>query len=480
MFTFLAALAFMTAMYFVYGKYVDRVFAPDASRPTPATTLFDGVDYVPMSNKKIFLIQFLNIAGLGPIFGAIMGAMYGPVVFLWIAFGTIFGGAVHDYLSGMISLRSDGKSLPEIIGDQLGLSVKQVMRLFTIILMILVGVVFVSGPADLLTKLTGGAIDYRLWIAIILCYYIAATLFPVDKIIGRIYPLFGFALLFMAAGILTAMLFHHRDMTELTWDTLGNRHPAAASLPLLPMLFISVACGAISGFHATQSPLMARCMKNETAGRKIFFGAMVAEGIVAMIWAAAAMAFFKGLDGFHAFMETNNNSAAVVVDKISHDWLGAAGAILALLGVVAAPITSADTAFRSARLIIADILRYPQKRLKNRIVISAPLFALCFVLLLLSQKSFDIIWRYFAWSNQTLAVFTLWAITVYLAKEHKNYLLTLIPALFMTLVCSTYILIAKEGFSLPHTLSYALGGGVTLLLLWLFFKKIKPLRGMKR
>jgi carbon starvation protein CstA len=473
MITFIVALAFMVAMYVVYGKYVDRMFAPDPQRPTPATTLSDGVDYVPMSNRKIFLIQFLNIAGLGPIFGAIMGAMYGPVVFLWIAFGTIFGGAVHDYLSGMISLRSDGKSLPEIIGDQLGLSVKQVMRVFTIILMILVGVVFVSGPADLLTKLTGGGIDYPVWIVIILCYYMAATLFPIDKIIGRIYPLFGFALLFMAVGILAAMLLHPDNMTELTWDNFSNRHPAAAELPLFPMLFISVACGAISGFHATQSPLMARCLKNEKDGRKVFFGAMVAEGIVALIWAAAAMAFFKGLDGFHAFMGTHHNSASVVVDTISHHWLGSAGAILALLGVIAAPITSADTAFRSARLIIADMLRFPQKKLKRRIAVSAPLFTICFFLLLLGQKNFDIIWRYFAWSNQTLAVFTLWAITVYLYKRRKNYWLTLIPALFMTAVCSTYILIAKEGFSLPHTLSYCIGGGVTLGLLWLFFKKIR-------
>lgn len=471
MITFSIALAFMIVMYFAYGKYVDRVFAPDPKRPTPARTLYDGVDYVPLSSRKIFLIQFLNIAGLGPIFGAIMGAMYGPVVFLWIALGTVFGGAVHDYLSGMISLRNDGKSLPEIIGDQLGLPVKQVMRIFTVILMILVGVVFVSGPADLLAKLTGGAVDYRIWIAVIFCYYIAATLFPIHTIIGRLYPVFGLALLFMAVGILAAMLCHPGDMPELTWANFGNQHPAAAQLPLFPMLFISVACGAISGFHATQSPLMARCLKNEKDGRKVFFGAMVAEGVVALIWAAAAMTFFKGIDGFHAFMETHHNSAAVVVDTISHGWLGTVGAILALLGVVAAPITSADTAFRSARLIIADMLRRSQKKLKNRLTVSVPLFVACAFLLLLSQENFDVFWRYFAWSNQTLAVFTLWAVTAYMAKERRNYWLSLIPALFMTAVCSTYILTAKEGFSLPYTLSYGIGVGVTLLLLCLFFKK---------
>jgi carbon starvation protein CstA len=470
MISFFSALVFMVAMYFVYGKYVDRVFAPDKRRTTPAYTLSDGVDYVPLSNKRIFLIQFLNIAGLGPIFGAIMGAMYGPVVFLWIVFGTIFGGAVHDYLSGMISLRSNGKSLPEIIGDQLGLTVKQVMRVFTILLMILVGVVFVSGPADLLTNLTHGAVDYRMWVAVIFCYYIVATLFPIDKIIGRIYPVFGFALLFMAVSTLVVMLFHAGAMTELTAANFGNKHPDAATLPLFPMLFITVACGAISGFHATQSPLMARCLKNEAAGRKVFFGAMVAEGIVALIWAAAAMAFFNGLDGFHDFMETHNQSAAIVVDKIAHEWLGTAGALLALLGVVAAPLTSADTAFRSARLIIADFLNYPQKKLRNRIAVSLPLFVVCFLLLLLSKESFDIIWRYFAWSNQTLAVFTLWAVTVYLAKMRKNYYITLLPALFMTAVCTTYIFIAKEGFALPPVWAYAAAGSITLLLLALFFR----------
>ncbi|MDR3133622.1 MAG: carbon starvation protein A [Prevotellaceae bacterium] len=469
MISFLIALLFMVAMYFVYGKYVDKVFAPDKNRPTPAYTLTDGVDYVPLSNKRIFLIQFLNIAGLGPIFGAVMGAMYGPVVFLWIVFGTVFGGAVHDYLSGMISLRTDGKSLPEIIGDQLGWTVKQVLRGFTVLLMILVGVVFVSGPADLLTKLANGAVDYRIWVVVIFCYYIMATLFPIDKVIGRIYPVFGFALLFMAISILAVLLFHPGNMTELTIANLGNKHPDAAELPLFPMLFITVACGAISGFHATQSPLMARCLKNEADGRKVFFGAMVAEGIVALIWAAAAMAFFNGLDGFHSFMKANNNSAAIVVDKIAHGWLGSFGAVLALLGVIAAPLTSADTAFRSARLMMADFLNFSQKKLRSRIMVSAPLFAVCILLLLLSKESFDVIWRYFAWCNQTLAVFTLWAITVYLAKMRKNYYITLFPALFMTAVCTTYILIAAEGFALPPMWAYIIGGGITLWLLACFY-----------
>ena len=470
----------MVAMYFVYGKYVDKMFAPDKNRPTPAYTLTDGVDYVPMSNKRIFLIQFLNIAGLGPIFGAIMGAMYGPVVFLWIVFGTVFGGAVHDYLSGMISLRTNGKSLPEIIGDQLGWTVKQVMRAFTVLLMILVGVVFVSGPADLLTKLVNGAVDYRIWVTVIFCYYILATLFPIDKIIGRIYPVFGFALLFMAVSIFVVLLFHAGNMMELTAATWGNQHPGAEKLPLFPMLFITVACGAISGFHATQSPLMARCLKNEADGRKVFFGAMVAEGIVTLIWAAAAMTFFNGLDGFHDFMKTNNNSAAIAVDTIAHEQLGVFGAALALLGVIAAPLTSADTAFRSARLIIADFLHFPQKKLRSRILVSVPLFAVCILLLLLSQAHFDVIWRYFAWCNQTLAVFTLWAITVYLKKARKNYYITLFPAMFMTAVCTTYILIAAEGFALPPVWAYTGGAGVTLLLPACFNLRLAPVKRLKK
>ncbi|MDR3235317.1 MAG: carbon starvation protein A [Prevotellaceae bacterium] len=436
--TFLIALIFMVGMYFLYGKYMDRIFQTDKTRPVPCVTHADGVDYVPLPTWKVFLIQFLNIAGLGPIFGAVMGAMYGPVVFLWIAFGTVFAGAVHDYFSGMISIRSGGKSLPEIIGRELGLTAKQVMRVFTVFLMVLVGAVFVSGPADLLTSLTGGAVDYRIWVALIFCYYIIAALFPIDKIIGKVYPLFGVALLCMALGVLAALFFHTGNMVELTPETFRNMHPDAAKLPIFPMLFITVACGAISGFHATQSPLMARCIKTEHDGRKVFFGAMIIEGIVALIWAAAAMAFFNGTSGLHEFMAANKNNAAAVVNAISNHWLGSVGSVLALLGVVAAPITSADTAFRSARLMIADMFTYSQKTLVKRIVVAAPLFIASFVIL---QLNFDVIWRYFAWGNQTLAVFTLWAITAYLFRAKKNYWVALVPAVFMTAVCITYILV---------------------------------------
>ncbi|MGL5787932.1 MAG: carbon starvation CstA family protein [Bacteroidales bacterium] len=470
MITFLICLAILIAGYFFYGKYVDRIFGTDAGKTTPAYEVNDGVDYIPMSDKRIFLIQFLNIAGLGPIYGAIMGAMYGPVVFLWITFGTIFAGAVHDYFSGMISLRNNGKSLPEIIGDQLGLSVRQVIRVFTLILMILVGAVFVSGPADILTGMSDNSQSLGIWTAIIFVYYMMATLFPIDKIIGKIYPVFGLALFIMAFGIMGAMLMHGYEIPDLTSATFTNMNPNSGSFPIFPFLFVTVACGAISGFHATQSPLMARCLKKETEGRKVFFGAMVAEGIIALIWAAAAMSFFGNIGSFQDYMLANSDKAALVVESISVGWLGKAGKVLVLLGVVAAPITSGDTAFRSARLIIADVFNFSQKSIKNRLMIAIPLFAVAFILL---QVNFGIIWRYFAWCNQTLAVFTLWAITIYLVRLRKNYFITLIPALFMTAVSSSYILMAKEGFNLNHTFSYSLSLAITLAVFVLFIIRKK-------
>ena len=466
MITFILSLTILVVGYFVYGKYVEGVFGPDTNRTTPAYDQTDGVDYVPLSTSKIFLIQFLNIAGLGPIFGAIMGAMYGPVVFIWIVLGTLLCGAVHDFLSAMMSVRDHGKSLPELIANELGGHTRTVLRILTTVLMILVGAVFLSGPAGLLTSMTDGLLSYTGWVVVIFAYYVIATLFPVDKIIGKIYPVFGLALLFMAIGIMVAMFYFQKDMPELT-EHLGNMHAKPDSYPIFPMLFITVACGAISGFHGTQSPLMARCIKNEKDGRKVFFGAMVAEGIVATIWAAAAMCFFGGIDELQGFMAEKNN-AAEVVKQISSNWLGTLGGFLALLGVVAAPITSADTAFRSARLIIADAFRVEQKSFRNRILISAPIFACCVFLL---NVNFDIVWRYFAWVNQTLAVFTLWSITFYLQRLGKNCYITFFPALFMSAVCISYILIAPEGFSLPHMPSYAFAIGVTLGLGISFYVK---------
>lgn len=461
MITFTCCLIALIVGYFTYGKFVERVFGIDPSRLTPAYTKQDGVDYIPLPTWKIFMIQFLNIAGLGPIFGAIMGAKFGVASFLWIVLGSIFAGATHDFLSGMLSLRHDGESLPELIGRYLGNHFKQFMRGFTVILMILVGSVFVAGPAGLLAKLTPDHLDATFWIIVVFLYYILATLLPVDKIIGKVYPLFAIALLFMAVGILVMLFIHQPPLPEIT-DGLGNRHPEG--LPIFPIMFVSIACGAISGFHATQSPLMARCMKSEKYARPVFYGAMITEGIVALIWAAAATYFFheKGMA---------ENNAAVVVDSITKEWLGAIGGVLAVLGVIAAPITSGDTAFRSARLIVADFLRMEQKTVLKRLVICIPMFIIAIGILLYSQKDkdgFDMIWRYFAWSNQTLAVFTLWALTVFLVEAKKLYLITLIPAVFMTAVCSTYIFVAPEGLGLPAGLSQCLGLAITAVVLLLF------------
>lgn len=443
MITFTLCLLALIVGYFVYGKIVERLAAPDPSRRTPAYLREDGVDYIPMPTWRIFMIQFLNIAGLGPIFGAIMGAKFGTASFLWIVLGSIFAGAVHDFLSGFLSLRHDGESLPEITGRYLGSRFKQFMRGFTVVLMVLVGVVFVAGPAGLLASLTPESLDTLFWILVVFLYYVLATLLPVDKIIGKIYPLFAGALLFMAVGILVMLYVNHPALPELT-DGLANTHPDG--LPVFPIMFVSIACGAISGFHGTQSPLMARCLTNEKYARPVFYGAMITEGIVALVWAAAATCFFHE----NGMGESN---AAVVVDRITRDWLGSVGGILAILGVIAAPITSGDTAFRSARLIVADFLHLEQRSISKRLLISIPMFLVAIALLVYSLKDkngFDMIWRYFAWCNQTLAVFTLWALTVYLVRAGKCYWFTLLPALFMTAVCAAYIFVAPEGFALPY------------------------------
>lgn len=461
MITFVCCLIALIVGYFVYGKFIERIFGIDAKRQTPAYTHQDGVDYIPMPTWKVFMIQFLNIAGLGPIFGAIMGAKFGTASFLWIVLGSIFAGSVHDYLSGMLSLRHNGESLPEIIGRYLGVNFKQFMRGFTVILMVLVGSVFVAGPAGLLAKLTPEHLDVTFWIIIVFLYYILATLLPVDKIIGKVYPLFAAALLFMAIGILVMLFINHPPLPEIT-DGMPNTSPG--HLSIFPIMFVSIACGAISGFHATQSPLMARCIKNEKYGRPIFFGSMITEGIVALIWAAAATYFYHN-NGM------GENNAAVVVDSITKEWLGTVGGVLAVLGVIAAPITSGDTAFRSARLIVADFLHLEQRSISKRLMICIPLFLVAIALLLYSQKDkngFDMIWRYFAWSNQTLAVFTLWALTVYLVISKKPYIVTLIPALFMTAVCSTYIFVAPEGLGLETGISQIIGIAVTIVVFAFF------------
>lgn len=470
MFTFLISIIALIAGYFIYGKIVEKIFVLDEKRQTPAVTMADGVDYVPMGWGRIFLIQFLNIAGLGPIFGAIAGAMWGPVAFLWIVFGSIFAGAVHDYFSGMLSVRNKGQSIPEIVGAYLGNGFRQFMRVFTILLMVLVGAVFVVGPAGILNGISNMGIAF--WVTLVFAYYIMATLIPIDKLIGRLYPVFGFALLFMAAGIFTGLITGGYSIPEIIPSGYSNMHNNPEKFPVFPMLFITIACGAISGFHSTQSPLMARCITNERYGRRVFYGAMVAEGIVALIWAAAGMAFYGGVGSLNGVMAEHGGNAAWVVNDISNSLLGRYGGLLALLGVVAAPITSGDTAFRSARLIVADFLKMEQTTIRSRLMITIPIFIAGFVI---TKIDFAIIWRYMAWSNQTLATIVLWAITVYLVSEHKSWWITLIPAIFMTAVISTYLMVAPEGFSLPLRTGYLIGFSTTaMILLWflLFIRKM--------
>lgn len=473
---FLISLAILIGGYFIYGAIVEKVIGIDSHRSMPAYTKQDGIDYVPLPTWRVFLIQFLNIAGLGPIFGAIMGIMFGPAAFLWIVLGTIFAGAVHDFLSGVISIRAGGASLPEIVGHELGSAIKQVMRVFSLLLLILVGTVFVMQPANLIAALTPDYLNATFWVVVIFGYYILATMLPIDKLIGKFYPIFGFALLFMALGIMGVLLFGDVTIPDGFADGLWNRYSTPDTHPIFPMMFVSIACGAISGFHATQSPMMARCLKNEKLARPVFYGAMVAEGAVALIWAAATIAFTGGYEQLAEFQAANGGAtASLLVNDISIKWLGAVGGVLAILGVVAAPITTGDTALRSARLIAADMLGINQSRLVKRLMISVPLFVACFGFMLID---FSVLWRYFAWCNQTLAVFTLWAVTVYLARKGRLYIIPLIPALFMTVVCVSYLFFAPspEGFGLGQNVALAIGGCTAFIFLGFFGLYLQRLR----
>lgn len=470
MITFIVCLAVLVAAYFLYGGALSRIAKLDKSADVPSKSMYDGVDYMPLPRWRIFLIQLLNIAGTGPIFGAILGACYGPVAFLWITLGGIFMGAMHDFFAGVISLRHGGKSLPETIGIYLGGGMRKFSLVVIPILMVLVGGVFIVTPSEILASMTN--IPYLAWVAIIIVYYFVATVMPVDKIIGKIYPLFGAALIIMALAMLGVVLFGGYDMPELT--SLENMHYKADKLPIVPTLFISIACGAISGFHATQSPLMARCMTSETQARPIFFGAMIAESIIALIWAAVAMAFFGGVEGLNGWMAENGDKAGLAVSTISVATLGVAGSILALLGVVAAPITSGDTAFRSARLIVADMLNFDQRPIWKRLVVSIPLFAagvgIAFI-------DFDVIWRYFAWSNQALSVLTLWMITAWLMRRRSRFvLLALIPALIMTYICASFVFVSNQFVGMGSVdAAYIYGGAVTAIVAGLLILKIRKI-----
>ncbi|MBR6174587.1 MAG: carbon starvation protein A [Bacteroidales bacterium] len=471
MITFCIAFALLILGYLFYGKLVERVFGIDDNRPTPAQTMADGVDYVPMKPWKLFLIQFLNIAGVGPICGAIMGAQFGTASYLWIVFGCIFGGAVHDYFSGMISLRHDGCSLPETHGRYLGNGVKQFMRGFMVLLMILVGVVFVNTPAQLLQTQFTPNMSVYVWVVIILAYYLIATLLPIDKVIGRIYPIFGFLLMGMAVAIVVAFAIYQPEIPEI-WSGLQNRHPAAKANPIFPMMFISIACGAVSGFHATQSTLVARCMTNERQGRHVFYGAMIVEGIVALIWAAAASYFYHSDPGLQA------KSGPAMVSHIANTWFPTVIAVITVLGVISAAVTSGDTALRSARLIVADFMHLEQKSISKRLWIAIPLFAVTGGLLVFSlaaPSGFQVIWQYFSWANQLLAAFTLWAVTVYLrrANDKPYYWMALIPALFMTMVTVSFVFVSKTflGALIPRSAGYILATLLTIGAAQLFFRK---------
>lgn len=468
MVTFIICLAALVAAYFLYGKLLCRVVGINDNNPMPSKTHYDGVDYIPLPRWRIFLIQLLNIAGTGPIFGAILGACYGPVAFLWITLGGIFMGAMHDFMAGVISMRNGGKSLPETIGKYLGGNMRKFTLVVIPILMILVGAVFIVTPSQILTDKTD--IPYLTWVAIIIVYYFIATILPVDKVIGKIYPIFGAALILMAVALFGVLLFGDYQIPELT--SIRNEHFNAESLPLVPTLFISIACGAISGFHATQSPLMARCMTSESQARPIFFGAMISESIIALIWAAIAMAFFGGVGGLNGFMAANGYNAGNAVSLISDTTLGTIGGILAIMGVVVAPITSGDTAFRSARLIIADMLNYDQKPIYKRLIVSLPLFAMGIGI---AFMDFDMIWRYFAWSNQALSVITLWMIVAWLKRRGSSYtIIALIPAIIMTYICSSFIFVSTQFVGMGAcTEAYVYGGAVTAVLSGLLMLNIR-------
>ena len=468
MITFAICLAVLVASYFLYGGLLGRIAKLDKGAEVPSKSMYDGVDYMPLPRWRIFLIQLLNIAGTGPIFGAILGACYGPVAFLWITLGGILMGAMHDFFAGVISLRHGGKSLPETIGIYLGGGMRRFSLVVIPILMVLVGGVFIVTPSKILTSMTD--IPYLTWVVVIIVYYFVATVMPVDKIIGKIYPFFGAALIFMALAMFGVILFGGYELPELT--TLSNMHYNADNLPIVPTLFISIACGAISGFHATQSPLMARCVTSETQTRPIFFGAMIAESIIALIWAAVAMAFFGGIEGLNGWMAANGNDAGLAVSTISVTTLGVVGSVLALLGVVAAPITSGDTAFRSARLIVADMLNIDQRPIWKRLAVSIPLFA---VGIGIAFIDFDVIWRYFAWSNQALSVLTLWMITAWLMRRGSRFvLLALIPALIMTYICSSFVFVSNQFLGMGGCdAAYIYGGAVTAIVAGLLIIKIR-------
>ena len=487
MITFFVCILSLILAYFIYGSFVGRFFGVDVKRTTPAVELEDGVDFKPMPTWKVFVIQFLNIAGLGPIFGAILGAAYGPVAYIWIVLGCIFMGAVHDFFSGMMSIRSSGANMPDIIGENLGKGMKIVMNVVVAFLLMAVGVSFVTGPADLIASLTG--VSKEVWLYIIFFYYLLATMLPIDKIIGTIYPFMGAALLFMALGVsvmmITGELKGVYEMVELTPGMFRNFHADPENNILIPMLFVVISCGAISGFHSTQSPLMARCLSSEKYARPVFYGAMIAEGIVAMVWASAAMAYFGGPEGLNDAAVNGvmidgvltKVTPAIAVDMICRSWLGKVGAVIAVIGVVVCPITSGDTAFRSLRLTVADFLKSDQKPIFRRIVISIPIFILAFIF---CKVDFSTVWKYVGIGNQLLAAIVLWTGSAYLIKKGKSHWMCSLPATFLTFVCVCYFVVAPHvngGLALSPVAGYIAGSVAAVsLLTFCIFKGRRTVR----
>lgn len=481
--TFIISIVALIAGYFLYGSFIEKVFGVDPTRKTPCYTMQDGADYIPMPTWKVYTVQFLNIAGTGPIFGALMGVLYGPAAFLWIVFGCILGGAMHDYMSGMISIRRNGASLPEIIGDELGKSCRLVMRIVSLILMLCVGASFVMIPAGLMgqltMQLTGIADTQMLWTVLIMLFYLAVTIFSIDKIVGNVYPVFGLALLLMAV-LVGIGIFTHAGTVPGFSEAFADHYPVE-NTPIIPGLFITIACGAVSGFHATQSPMMARCIKNEKYGLRCFYGAMVTEGVVALIWAAAAIKFVDTLDIigatpyeklYNAMTEcgTAKMNPGILVNRLCNDWLGTTGLVLAVLGIVAAPMSTGGSAFRAARLIMADFTHVSQKTVLRRILLSAPLFFLAIIMLM--SSNFKLLWLYVSWLNQVLATFTFLAIAHYLFRKHNLYwLVSFVPGFIMMFMSSTFILIDKEnGFGLSTQAGYITGGFITIIFTCLYLR----------
>lgn len=482
MFSFLLSVAALIIGYLIYGKFTEKNFCPD-ERQTPAVSINDGVDFVPMPTWKVFLIQLLNIAGTGPIFGALGGALFGPIVYLWIVFGCIFAGSVHDYYCGMISMRHNGDSISELSGHYLGNGMRQIMRVFSVILLVMCGVVFTTGPAGLLGMLTNGKISENIWLWIIIIYYFIATFVPIDKVIGRIYPLFGICLIVMAVGVAGSMLFSGKFTMPEIWNNFENQH--CGGLPAWPFMFITVACGAISGFHATQSPMMARCVRSEKDGRKVFYASMIAEGVIALVWAAAGVTCYESSQ---ALLDAGAGCSAVVYN-ICQTTMGKLGGILALIGVIVCPISSGDTAYRSARLTLADWFKLDQSKMKNRLLLTVPLLGAGSVI---CGLDYNMVWRYFSWSNQTLAMIALWTFSVYLRKHGKNFQITAIPAAFMSAVSVTYFAVAPEclgflwdklkiGTSVYYAAGVALGVICAVVLYVVFMKSgAKPKKEVRR